>query len=251
MLPKLPRRAALALAIGIFAALPLRADTKIGDLERVQIEQIVRDYLLQNPELLVEVMRRLEARQDAQAKVENEGKIKRHRTALFATPHDFVVNPGGEIPVVEFFDYQCGYCKRFLPSVTRLLKEDKTVRFVFKEFPILGEMSMVASKAAMAAKMQGKYMEFHNAVMALRRPLSEQLIFQVAAHVGLDVDRLRKDMEKPAVAKAIDENRRLAANMGIRSTPSLIVGDQLVPGAIDYGQLTELIQAAKDNCAVC
>ncbi|MDP7546005.1 MAG: DsbA family protein [Alphaproteobacteria bacterium] len=221
------------------------------DPERSRIEQIIRNYLLENPELLIEVMRKLEARQKAAEEAGLIGKIKANRKALFASADDFIVNPAGKIPVVEFFDYQCGYCKRFAPNVTRLLKTDKTVRFVFKEFPILGELSVVASRAALAAKMQGKYQAFHDAMMKLRRRLTEALIYQTATDVGLDIARLKTDMARPKISLIIEANRQLADALGIRGTPSIVIGEQLAPGAISYEQLTGMINQARANCSVC
>ncbi|MBT3371853.1 MAG: DsbA family protein [Rhodospirillaceae bacterium] len=240
----------------VFALMPLMMASggeaqQSTDPETVRIEKIIRNYLLEHPELLVEVMRKLEARQKAEEEAGMAGKIQANRDALFASHDDFIANPMGKFPVVEFFDYQCGYCKRFLPTMARLLETDKSVRFVFKEFPILGEVSVTASKAALAAKMQGKYRIFHDTVMGLRRRLTEAAIYQTAKDIGLDVKRLKRDMESPKIARIIKANRELAATMGIRGTPSLIVGEQLVPGAIDYGQLTALIEQEKTNCKVC
>lgn len=254
------QRVGLILFLGIMTALlptaPViaaepKAAQQSADPETARIEKIIRNYLLEHPELLVEVMRKLEARQKADEAAGLAGKIKSNRDALFASAKDFIVNPGGAIPVVEFFDYQCGYCKRFMPTVQRLLKTDKTVRFVFKEFPILGEMSVVASKAALAANMQGKYRAYHDAMMGLRRKLTENLIFQTAKDVGLDIPRLKRDMARPEVAHIIKANRELAADLGIRGTPSIVIGERMAPGAISYGQLTALIEEARTNCTVC
>ncbi|MDA1098768.1 MAG: DsbA family protein [Proteobacteria bacterium] len=260
MIPTIVQRIALTFAVVIMAALLpaaslLASDGKAAlqstDPERSRIEQIIRNYLLDNPELLVEVMRKLEARQKAEEKAGLVDKIMANRGALFASADDFIVNPAGKIPVVEFFDYQCGYCKRFTPTVTRLLNTDKTVRFVFKEFPILGEMSVIASRAALAAKMQGKYQAFHDAMMGLRRPLSEDLIYQTATDVNIDIARLKSDMDRPEISRIIKDNRALAEALGIRGTPSIVVGEQLAPGAISYEQLTNLIDQARTNCTVC
>ncbi len=240
----------------VFALMPLLmandgAAQQSVEPETARIEKIIRNYLLEHPELLVEVMQKLEARQKAEEEASMAGKIQANRDALFASSDDFIANPMGKFPMVEFFDYQCGYCKRFLPTTTKLLKADRSVRFVFKELPILGEVSVIASKAALAAKMQGKYRVFHDSLMGLRRRLSEATIYQTAKDVGLDVARLKRDMANPKIARIIMANRELAATMGIRGTPSLIVGEQLVPGAIDYAQLTALIEQMKTNCKVC
>ncbi len=252
------QRISLIFTLAIMAALvptpPLAAGKGVRqstDPERSRIEQIIRSYLLDNPELLVEVMRKLEARQKADKKADLVSRIMANRNALFASADDFVVNPAGKIPVVEFFDYQCGYCKRFSPTVARLLKTDKTVRFVFKEFPILGEMSVVASRAALAAKMQGKYRAYHDAMMGLRRRLTEALIYQTATDVGLDITRLKRDMARPEIARTIKANRDVAQALGIRGTPSIVIGEHIAPGAIRYEQLTELIDQTRANCSVC
>lgn len=260
MIQTIIQRIGLAFTLVIMAALlpmaPLQAADDKGvkqstDPERSRIEEIIRNYLLANPELLVEVMRKLEARQKAEEEAGLVGKIMANRTALFASTDDFIVNPAGNIPVVEFFDYQCGYCKRFMPTVTRLLKTDKSVRFVFKEFPILGEVSVVASRAALAAKMQGKYQALHDAMMGQRRRLTEALIYQTATDVGIDIARLKTDMARPEIARIIKANRDLAEALGIRGTPSIVIGEQLAPGAISYEQLTQLIDEARVNCSVC
>ena len=240
----------------VFALMPLMMASggeaqQSTDPETVRIEKIIRNYLLEHPELLVEVMRKLEARQKAEEEAGMAGKIQANRDALFASHDDFIANPMGKFPVVEFFDYQCGYCKRFLPTMARLLETDKSVRFVFKEFPILGEVSVTASKAALAAKMQGKYLAYHNALMGLRRGLTETLVFQIAEDIGLDVARLKTDMESPEISRIIDENRKLARSMGIRGTPTIVVGEQMAPGAVSYSRLTALIEDARKNCSVC
>jgi protein-disulfide isomerase len=233
-------------------ALPaLAAAQQSRDPDTVRIERIVRNYLLQNPELLVEVMQKLEQRQKAKQNQDLIGAIKANRKALFASAGDYIVNPMGRIPVVEFFDYQCGYCKKFHPTLARLMKTDKSVRVVFKEFPILGEVSVVASRAALAAKKQGKYLEFHNALLSLRRRLTETLIFQVAKDLGLDVARMKKDMNGAEILAVIQTNRDLATELGIRGTPSIVVGQQMAPGAVSYERLIAMIDHARTNCAVC
>ncbi len=246
------RRICLILSLTAAIFLPTLASAQQSkDPEVERIEKIIRNYLLNNPELMVEVMRKLEQRQQEAEQRQRLSAIKTHRKALFASANDYIVNPTGKIPVVEFFDYQCGFCKRFLPNVVRLLRTDNTVRFVFKEFPILGEVSVVASRAALAAKMQGKYLEYHNALMSLRRGLTEDAIFQVAEDVGLDVARLKADMEKPEIEATIAANRDLATAMGIRGTPTVVVGEQVAPGAVSYDRLTAMIQDARENCSVC
>ena len=239
-------------ALVITTALPANAAAdRSKDTDTVRIEKIIRDYLLQNPEILVEVMQKLEARQKAQEKEERISVIRANQNALFASTQDFVLNPEGQIPVVEFFDYQCGYCKKFLPAKSQLLETHKTVRFVFKELPILGDMSVLASRAALAAKMQGRYLQFHYRLMGLRQPMTKTLLFQIAKDVGLNVERLKLDMRNPEHDLTIRKNRELASALGIRGTPSLVVGEQFAPGAVSYDRLTAMVDQARTNCSVC
>ena len=235
---------------------------ELSQAARGEVEQIVRDYLLKNPELLLEVMERLEQKQKQSARDDATRAIEENKQALFSSADDFVYNEDGRVPIVEFFDYQCGYCKRMLPSavadefprfahVVRLLDENRSVRFIYKELPILGDASTVASRAALASKKQGRYIDFHNALMALRRPLDEDAVFDVAEDVGLDVARLRTDMEDPAIDEIIERNRALAQTMGLRGTPSFVIGDVLVPGAIEYDKMIALVARMKESCQVC
>ena len=241
-----------ACALVITTALPANAAAdRSKDPDTARIEKIIRDYLLQNPEILVEVMQKLEARQKIQEKEDRISAIRANQNARFASAQDFVLNPNGRIPVVEFFDYQCGYCKKFLPTKSQLLETHKTVRFVFKELPILGDMSVLASHAALAAKMQGRYLQFHYRLMGLRQRLTKTLLFQIANDVGLNVERLKLDMKNPDHDRTIRNNRELASTMGIRGTPSLVVGDQFAPGAVSYEQLITMVNKARTNCSVC
>ena len=218
--------------------------------QKAEVEQTVREYLLKNPELMLEVMEELENRQKEKAVAEARQGVERHREALLASPHDFVLNPGGKVPVVEFFDYQCGYCKQVAPALRKVQGEDD-VRFIYKEIPILGEPSVVAARAAIAARRQGKYVELHNALMAHRGRLSKDVVMSLADGVGLDVERLEADMERPEVGEAINANLELAHSLGIRGTPTIIVGDTLVPGAVELAQLRELVEATRKDCRIC
>ena len=154
-------------------------------------------------------------------------------------------NPQGDVTVVEFFDYQCGYCKAVQADTQTLIKGDSKLRFVLKEFPILGPASVVASKAALASRGQGKYVEFHNALMAQRGQLDEAVIMRLAKSVGLDTDRLKKDMDSPDVLKVIAANQALAEKLNIRGTPAFVFGDELVPGAIKLDDMKRLTDAAR------
>ncbi len=214
--------------------------------ERAEIEEVVRAYLLENPQVIVEALEILQAReQAAERRLQQESLVER-RDEVFDSPRSPVIgNPEGDITLVEFFDYQCGYCKRMVDQVFQLTEEDPDLRIVLKEFPILGPGSVMAARAALAAGQQGLYAELHNALMQHRGALDEETILGLAAEVGLDVERLRADMDSPEVAAEIEANLALAEALGIRGTPAFIVGDRVVPGAVGYEMLKSLIDSQR------
>jgi len=151
------------------------------------------------------------------------------------------------VTIVEFFDYQCPYCKRVFPAVQTLLKTDGNIRYVFKEFPILGPQSVVAARAALAAwKLdRDRYVPFHTALMQSRGRLSERKILDVAAEIGLDVERLRAAMADPGIDKVLARNAELARALDINGTPAFVIGEKVVPGAVDLETLTALVSQAR------
>lgn len=153
----------------------------------------------------------------------------------------FIGNPDASVTVVEFFDYQCPYCKRMAQDLAEIAAEDPDVKIVFKEFPVFGRESTLANRAALASEKQGKYLEFHLAVMGLRGAPSENAIFRIASRLGMDLERLRRDMQAPSIDNQIQINLQLARQVGVRGTPAFIVGDQLVPGAMSPDQMRQLI----------
>ncbi len=150
-------------------------------------------------------------------------------------------NPDGDVTLVEFFDYQCPYCKKVLPSIQALLAEDRNLRYVFKEFPILGKASVFAARAALAAHRQGKYLEFHMAVMPAKGKLTEARVMRLAKTAGLDTDRLRRDMADGTIDDSIRRNLELASALNVNGTPAFVIGDTVVPGAVDIDTLRSLI----------
>jgi protein-disulfide isomerase len=149
------------------------------------------------------------------------------------------------VTIVEFFDYRCPYCKQVLPSLQALLKEDQKLRFLYKEMPVLGPQSVTAAHAALAAQRQGKYEAFHNAMMATKGQITDETVYKVAGSVGLDVDRLKQDMSAPDVGQALKTNLALATELNIRGTPGFIVGNHIVPGAIDLEALRNMVADAR------
>jgi protein-disulfide isomerase len=238
-------RAALALAILVLTAAPSLAQ-QAPPLTREQVEQIVREYLLKNPEVIIEAVESLEARQREAQQADQRGAVAAHKEQLYRDPDAPVGgNPDGDVTVVEFFDYRCPYCKQVAPALSQLLKEDAKLRFVFKELPILGPDSAVAARAALAANAQGKYMPMHAALLRHRGSYDEATVMRIAGEAGLDAARLKTDMAKPEIAAMIDRNRSLARALSVTGTPAFIIGDKIVPGAADLETLKKLVADAR------
>lgn len=214
-----------------------------------EIEKIVRDYLVRHPEVLLEAMQALDDKQAAQEKQVQDKAIADNRAAIYDDPDSFVAgNPKGDITIVEFFDYQCGYCKRSFGPLMDTITKDGNVRLILKEFPILGPESLTASHAAIAAMRQGKYFEFHQALFHHKGELPDEKIMSIAASVGLDTARLKRDMADPKISKQIDRNYELAHALAIKGTPGFIIGGRMHPGALSAEELVAAIKDARANC---
>jgi protein-disulfide isomerase len=242
------------LAVVLFAALGLvvaagaawAADPPA--LTKEQIETIVRDYIKAHPEVVVEALQNMETQRREAARQQARQNIVARRDELLKDAGSPVAgNPSGDVTIVEFFDYACPHCKNAEPTVKQLLQDDTNVRFVYKELPILGESSVTASRAALASRAQDKYLPFHNALMALKEQLTDAAIFRVAREVGLDVDRLRKDMSAPAIDEAIKKNYDLAQALAITGTPAFVIGEDVAPGAVPLPRLKQMIARARQR----
>src|SRR5262245_36508478 len=223
--------------------------------QRKELESIIKDILLNNPEIMLEVQNALETKMDKIQAERMAIAIKEHAGELYRPVSSPVVgNAHGDVPVIGSLDYNCGYCKKALSEVAHLVETDKKVRLILKEFPILAKGSEEASRVALAAKMQGKYWEFHRAMLTTQGQANEASALRVAEKIGLDMARVRKDMASPEVRKEIDDTRQLATKMGIQGTPHFIVGDRIIAGAPE--NLTELLgkhvsDVRKEGCKVC
>ena len=223
---------------------------------RRDIEALIKDYLLRNPEVMMDVQNALEAKMEKVNAEKMASALKENAKELFQSPTAPVAgNPKGDVTIVEFFDYNCGYCKKALPDLAALVQSDKNVRVVLKEFPILSAGSAEASKVALAAKMQGKYWDFHLAMLSIQGQANEASALKVAEKVGLDMTRLKKDMGSAEVKKEIDDTKKLAQAMGIQGTPHFLVGDKIIAGAPENlsemlaSQIGDLRKAG--GCKVC
>jgi len=219
-----------------------------GDLPVEAIEQIVHDYLLQNPEVISKAMEILEQRRRAAWAKQAKRVIDARGQELFNDPRSPVGgNPKGDVTVVEFFDYRCRYCRAVAPTVVNLEREDSQVRIVYKEFPILGPQSLLAAKAALASRAQGKYVALHGALMKAKGNFSEQRIIEIAAAAGLDTVRLRKDMRDSRIMASIEQNRALAQALGINGTPAFVIGNELVPGVMNLKSFKQRIARVRSE----
>lgn len=218
----------------------------IGAVQRAQVETIVHDYLMQHPDVLIAALREAEAKMKRDDDAKASQAVATHRSEVLGDPQTPVGgNPQGDVTLVEFFDYRCPYCKEVEPSIEAMLKQDPKLKLVYKEFPILGPVSVTAAHAALAARAQGKYQAFHTAMMAARGNITDDTVYRVAGSVGLDVAKLKRDMAGPEVAQAIKANMKLADALDIRGTPAFIIGDKLVPGAVDLDALKTMIADAR------
>jgi protein-disulfide isomerase len=237
-------RLLLGLGFAVIALLPWRpsaaADFTPAQVQAIQ--SIVRDYLTKNPDMLVGALHAAEAKLDRDADAKTASLIAGHRQEIYDNPQTPVGgNPQGKVTLVEFFDYRCPYCKETQPSLDKLEAKDPQLRVVYKEFPILGPVSVSAAHAALAAARQGKYEAFHRALMNAHGNLTDDTVFRIAESVGLDVAQLKHDMATPQINEAIEANMKLADALGINGTPAFVIGDQVVPGAVDMTGLKKLV----------
>lgn len=234
-------------ALNIGAA--IAAEETFDKGEKSAIESIVRDYLLAHPEVLIQSMREYTQRQELSERDKIKDKLARLSGILQYHPESPLVgNPQGDITVVEFFDYRCGFCKKVFPTIQKLIKDDGNIRYVLKEFPILGPMSVTASRASLAAWNidPARYMIFHTSMMTARGQLDEARIFKLAERAGYDAGQIRAGMKDSVVEKEIQTNSRLAQELGINGTPAFIIGEHVIPGAVDMATLKGLVQAARN-----
>lgn len=223
--------------------------------QKAEIEKIVKEYFLNNPEAFLEIQTALETKMEKIQAEKFQATLKESAKDIYRRANSPVAgNPNGDITVVEFFDYNCGYCKRAFTDMAKLIEKDPKIRLVLKELPILSKGSEEASKVALAAKLQGKYWEAHRALLNVRGELNEQTSLKAVEKIGVDMGKLKKDMESPEVKEEIAFVRGLAQKMGVQGTPHFLVGDKAIPGAPQNlaeqisGHVTEL---RKTGCSFC
>lgn len=246
--------AAAATAALLLLPAPSRAQT-FSDAQRGEIEKIIKDYLVAHPEVLEEASAELDKRKQLAEAEKAKTEIKNHSEALFNSSRQVTIgNAGGDVTLVEFFDYNCGYCKRGLHDVVKLVETDPKVRVVFKELPILSKGSEEASRVALAAQRQGKYWELHKAMLGAKGQMNEAAALQIAEKLGLDMTKLKADMASPEVKAEVDKSEALAKKMGVNGTPHFLIGDRAIAGAPEdlYDQLAKNVgELRKQGCSYC
>jgi protein-disulfide isomerase len=244
----------IALALG--AMPPAASAQSFSDGQRGEIETIVRNYLIAHPEVLEDAMAELNKRQAAAETEKHEASVAQNSDAIFNSPRGVVLgNKEGDVTFVEFFDYNCGYCKRAMSDMLDLLKSDPKLKVVLKEFPVLSQGSVEAAQVAVAVRMQDpggkKYLDFHQKLLGGRGPADKARAIAAAKEAGLDVGKIEKDLASPEVRATIEENFKLAESMGMNGTPSYVIGKQVVIGAVGLDGLKEKIGVARCGKATC
>jgi protein-disulfide isomerase len=244
--------AALTLSLGV---LPGQAQNFSG-AQKSEIEKIIRDYLINNPEVLQEAIAALEKKQAAEEATKHQAAVKDNAEAIFNSPRQVTVgNPQGDVTFVEFFDYNCGYCKRAMADMMDLMKHDPKLKVVLKEFPVLGPASVEVARVAVAVRMQDKtgkkYLDFHQKLLSGRGQVDKARAVAAAKEAGLDVARIERDINSDEVRQTLEESMKLAEKLGLNGTPSYVIGPNVVVGAVGLDQLKEKVNSARCGKATC
>lgn len=248
----------IAAAAMLAATLPV-SDTRaqsFSPAQRGEIESIIKDYLLKHPEVMQEVLTEMEKRQALAETEKARGAIKANQQTIFNSTRQINLgNPKGDVTMVEFFDYNCGFCKRALDDMLTMIKSDPNLRVVLKEFPVLGRPSVEAAQVAIAVGMQDKsgkkYLEFHQKLLTGRGTVDKARALVVAKETGHDMARLEKDMASPEVRATLEESFKLAETLGLNGTPSYVIGNEAVIGAVGLAALKEKVNNARCGKPIC
>ncbi len=246
---------ALALVLALMPSVPTAQEqsrpsfSDMTDVEREAFRNEVRAYLLENPEVLMEAIQILEARRNADSRDKDAMAIASNYQQIFKNPNSWVDgNPDGDITLVEFADYRCGYCKQAHPELKELLAQDPSIRLVVKEFPILGPDSVAAARAATAAMEidRAKFKAFNDAMMTFGGQLNETTIYQIAGAIGYDIPTLKARASEPDIEERIAETYALARELGLQGTPSFVLGDRIIRGYIPLDEMIAAVAEARD-----
>ncbi|APX88436.1 hypothetical protein BV394_00725 [Brevirhabdus pacifica] len=221
------------------------------EMDEAKVKSLVYEAIRENPEIVMEAVAILQKRENdaaSAAEQNQQSALESQRELIERDPNAPVVgNPDGDVTVVEFFDYNCPYCKKAAGEVKKLIEKDTNVRVVYREWPVLGEGSVYAARAALAARKQDKYEEFHHAMMNLSGRANEESVTKVAKEIGLDLEQMKADMQDPEVDEHIATSMSLTQALGFRGTPSFVIGDALIPGLIELDQLEIYVDDAREG----
>ena len=234
-------RILIAICLVLTTMLSSLARADLDATDRATLNSIIEDFIRNNPEIVRDTLIALAAREEAERKQTGLAKVRDDQG------DPVMGNANGTITLYEFSDYNCGYCKRVFEPIQQLVRDNPDVRLVIKEFPILSQSSLVAAKAAIAAEMQGKFGDYHIAMMTYRGQITDAVVMRMVAQAGLDIEQLKSDMESPKTMAIIQRTREAAAALEINGTPGLVVGDTVVPGAIGLDELTKLIAKERNK----
>ena len=234
-------RILIAICLVLTTMVPSLARADLDATDRATLNSIIENFIRNNPEIVRDTLIALAAREEAERKQTGLAKVRDDQG------DPVMGNANGTITLYEFSDYNCGYCKRVFEPIQQLVRDNPDVRLVIKEFPILSQSSLVAAKAAIAAEMQGKFGDYHIAMMTYRGQITDAVVMRMAAQAGVDIEQLKSDMESPKTMAIIQRTREAAAALEINGTPALVVGDTVVPGAIGLDELTKLIAKERNK----
>ena len=234
-------RILIAICLVLTTVVPSLARADLDATDRATLNSIIEDFIRNNPEIVRDTLIALAAREEAERRQTGLAKVRDDQG------DPVMGNANGTITLYEFSDYNCGYCKRVFEPIQQLVRDNPDVRLVIKEFPILSQSSLVAAKAAIAAEMQGKFGDYHIAMMTYRGQISDAVVMRMAAQAGVDIEQLKSDMESLKTTAIIQRTREAAAALEINGTPGLVVGDTVVPGAIGLGELVKLIAEERNK----
>lgn len=244
-----------ACAAALFAMTPYAvAEGSFSDAQKQEIGEVVRQYLMEHPEVLLDVSKALEAKQQAAEADQRKEALASNAKAIFRDPRDFVAgNPKGDVTMVEFFDYNCGWCKKGFPEVVSLIEKDKNLRLVLKEFPIFGGDSDYAARAALAAKKQNKYWELHTGLFSHEGKVTKETVDEIAKEKGVDVEKMKADMNSPEITEELALTHEIAQKLAINGTPAFIVDETVSPGYLPADGLAAMIEEVRKNggCKLC
>jgi protein-disulfide isomerase len=255
-MPSFRLLASALFALALCGATQAASAQSFSDIQRGDIETIVRNYLLAHPEVLEEAMAELTRRQSAAEAEKQQASVAKNAEAIFTSPRGVTIgNRDGDVTFVEFFDYNCGYCKRAMLDMLEIMKGDSKLKVVLKEFPVLGPSSIEAAQVGVAVRMQDpsgrKYLDFHQKLLTGKGQADKARAMAAAKEAGLDMGKLEKDLASPEIRATLEENFKLAEAMGMNGTPSYVIGKQVVIGAVGAESLREKISNARCGKATC